>query len=241
MKIDYREQDLIRAFPNTAINLPVGDIWICKEEKEEKEEEEKEKEKENGLVIERKTVKDLEASIMDGRYREQRGRILAYCHEHHTQPLYIIEGPMRTRKLPKETLMKFLNRLTLHYQIAVIRTESVYETIEWLKTLEEQWKKDPKELQRTTALVQVSDGIHVQKKVNANDPKQFTLACLVQCPGISVKMAEVIYNEIGVLSEVMKATEKQIQEIKVGARKIGPVVSKRLFDLLHIVDGLDGK
>jgi len=235
MKIDYREHDLIKLLQaSTTANLPVGDIWIGLEEEEEKEEEKEkeEKEKKGGLVIERKTVKDLEASILDGRYREQRGRILSYCHQQGAQPLYIIEGPLRT-KLPKETIMKFLNRLTLHYQIAVIRTESVFETAEWLKTLEAQWEKNPQDLQRTTELVQVSDGLHVQKKVNANDPKQFTLACLTQCTGVSVKMAEAIHQSIGSLSEVMKASQEEIQQIKVGTRKIGPVVSKRLWELLH--------
>jgi len=87
-------------------------------------------------------------------------------------------------------------------------------------------------LQRKTDAIKVADGLHVQKKVNAQDPRQFSIACLSQCPGISVKMAETLINAFGSLKGVMEAPVKDIENVKVGARKVGPVVSKRLKDLL---------
>ena len=151
---------------------------------------------EGGVIIERKSIRDLEASILDGRYREQRGRILSYCQENKTQPMYILEGALSssTGRLQKKAIMKFINRLIFHYQIPVMQTASVQETAELIQTLVEQWKEDPKNLQRTTELVKVTDGIHVQKKANASDHRQFAISCLAQCPGVSVKMAEALID-----------------------------------------------
>lgn len=233
--IDYREADLIKVLEGkdkkmVVKQLVVGDIWIGMEGEGEEA-----KMAEGGLVIERKSIRDLEASILDGRYREQRGRILAFCHEHKTQPMYVLEGSLDslTGRLQKKALLKFINRLIFHYQIPVMQTSGMLETAELVETMEEQWNADPKSFQRTTELVKVSDGIHVQKKVNANDPKQFATACLVQCPGVSVKMAEAILAEFPSLKQVMDAPVKAIEQVKVGNRKVGPVVSQRLLEMLR--------
>ena len=106
MIVDTREAELIRLFTDEKVEievkqLSVGDIWI------------------GDLIIERKSIRDLEASILDGRYREQRGRILSYCQENKTQPMYILEGALSssTGRLQKKAIMKFINRLIFHYQI----------------------------------------------------------------------------------------------------------------------------
>lgn len=226
MFLDTREADLIPLLTATVKQLPVADIWIGTSD---------EKIAEGGLVIERKSIRDLEASILDGRYREQRGRILAFCHEHKTQPMYIIEGSLgsATGRLQKKALLKFIHRLIFHYQIAVMQTASLQETAELVQTLEEQWAEDPAALQRTTELVKVADGLHIQKKANASDPTQFAIAALAQCPGLSVKMAEQIIQTFGSFKGAFDAPLKELEAVKVGARKVGPVVAKRLYDLLH--------
>lgn len=229
MYLDNRETDLIKLLENleglSVKQLQVADIWIGVDT-----------EGKGGLIIERKSIRDLEASILDGRYREQRGRILSYCQENKTQPMYILEGPLssNTGRLQKKAIMKFINRLIFHYQIPVAQTASVQETAELIQALEEQWKDDPTSLQRTTELVKVTDGIHVQKKANASDYKQFGISCLAQCPGVSVKMAETLIDTFGSLKGVMNASVKEIENMKVGTRRVGPVVSKRLSDILNM-------
>lgn len=230
--LDNRESELIKILGNmeglSVKQLQVGDIWIGVNEDE--------KMFEGGLIIERKSIRDLEASILDGRYREQRGRILSYCQENKTQPLYILEGSLssNTGRLQKKAIMKFINRLIFHYQIPVAQTASIQETAELIHALVEQWKEDPNSLKRTTELVKVTDGIHVQKKVNAADFKQFGISCLAQCPGVSVKMAEALIGTFGSLKGVIDAPIKDIEAVKVGTRRIGPVVSKRLNEILNM-------
>ncbi len=229
--LDTRESELIKLLTNTdglsVKQLQVADIWIGVIE---------DKMAEGGLIIERKSIKDLEASILDGRYREQRGRILSYCQENKTQPMYILEGSLssNTGRLQKKAIMKFINRLIFHYQIPVAQTASVQETAELIQALVEQWKEDPNSLKRTSELVKVTDGIHIQKKANAADYKQFGISCLAQCPGVSVKMAEALIEAFGSLKGVIDAPVKDIENVKVGARKVGPVVSKRLSEILNM-------
>jgi ERCC4-type nuclease len=228
--LDTREGELIRllqAPPDIVKQLLVADVWIGITESNTISE--------GGLLIERKSIRDLEASILDGRYREQRGRLLASCHENKTQPMYIIEGSFSsgTGRLTKKALMKHINRLIFHYNIAVMQTSSISETAELIQTLAEQWKEDPTSLQRTTEVVKVTDGIHVQKKANAMDPRQFAICCIAQCPGVSVKAAEQLVTTFGSLPGVIQASKEDLEQVKVGARKVGPVVSKRLYELLH--------
>lgn len=235
--LDIRENDLIKIVSQSESTnelskyktkqLPVGDIWIGVNDNCEIIE--------GGLVIERKSIKDLEASILDGRYREQRGRILSFCEQFKSQPVYIIEGSWNSAsgRLGKKALMKFINRLILHYGIPIIQTGTIQETSELIQSMIEQFTEDPKNLQRTTDIIKVTDGIHIKKKDNSMDYSNFSISCLAQCPGVSVKMAETLINTFKSLEGIMKANIKEIELIKVGNRKIGPVVSKRLYSLLH--------
>jgi ERCC4-type nuclease len=148
--------------------------------------------------------------------------------------MYILEGHLSssTGRLQKKALLKFIHRLIFHYQIPVMQTQNVGETSELIGTLVEQWKEDPSTLMRTTELVKVTDGIHVQKKSNAADPTQFAITCLAQCPGVSVKMAEALITHFGSLKALMSAPKQDVESVKVGTRKVGPVVSTRLLELL---------
>jgi len=116
--VDTRERDLIILLSWPVKTLPVGDIWIGLSGEQMIP---------GGIVIERKTTDDLEASILDGRYREQRTRLTTYCQESGARPLYVIEGPMDRLwgKLTQETLQKYLNRLMLRYGVSVIHVDSM--------------------------------------------------------------------------------------------------------------------
>jgi ERCC4-type nuclease len=254
--IDYRETELIECLAKRGVEyqvepLPVGDIWLglpapsapsaLSAPLEVGDVEEKDSASvaaastsHAGLVIERKRITDFEASFLDGRYREQRGRILSFC-QNGAQPVYLLEGSWNslTGRITKKAMIKLLNRLTLRYQLPILHTASVEETAEWIQCLAEQWTEDPTALKRTQELVKVSDGIHVQKKKNALDPKAFVTACLAQCPGVSVKMADSLVATYPTLSRIMTLSLKELEEHKVGARRIGPAVAKRLWELLH--------
>jgi ERCC4-type nuclease len=244
--VDVRERDLIRLLgsPKTQA-LPIADIWIGVEETQEAT---------GGagatantvptltkgaILIERKTIRDLEASILDGRYREQKARLMTFCQEQGATPMYVLEGSYFTTsgRLSPQALMKIVARLQCKYKIAVIHTQSTAETSQLIEALHAQHQEDPAQF--------ASDGsdpvakssvetIHVQKKVNAGQPKHFATACLAQCPGISAKMADTITGQFKSWDQIMSASSDAISSIvQSNGRKIGPAAAGRLHDLLH--------
>ena len=225
---DTRERDLIPKLAIPTRNLPVGDIWIGLSGEEVGP---------GGIVAERKTVADLEASILDGRYREQKARLLTYCQQTNSRPLYIIEGNLDRihGKFTEDVLRKFLNRLQLRYGVAVIQTDSIDSTASLCRILLEQLQKDPTTfLSQDGAQKEYSHTVTVSKRANREDPKAFVGLVLQQCPGVSAAIASALVTAFVNLEGVMKASEAEIAGTMVTEkRRIGPAVAKRLYNLLH--------
>jgi ERCC4-type nuclease len=134
IKVDTREPDLLQQmnhlttsipiFKNIVIKsetLPIGDIIIC-DDTEEK------------LIIERKSVTDLLASIKDGRYEEQSYRLNGINHHNHNI-IYLIEGDVNRvnyfkgdNKLEKLTLYSAMFSLNYYKGFSVFRSFSLEET-----------------------------------------------------------------------------------------------------------------
>jgi len=226
--VDTRERDLIPLLhPWPTRTIPVGDIWIGLSGEDVCT---------GGIVAERKTTDDLEASILDGRYREQRTRLTTYCQQRGARPLYIIEGPMDRLwgKLTQETLQKYLNRLALRYGVSVMHTSSLQATATLCQLLAEQISTEPTVFVSTDpAALAYSSTVTVTKRGNKEDPRNFAACALQGCPGISAAAAEAILTAFGTLIGVMAADESALAAVQIGKRRLGPAVAKRLFALLH--------
>lgn len=227
-QLDDREHGLRGLLPQIRFaHLPVGDIWIGLSG---------EGVAANGLVVERKSVADLEASILDGRYREQRARLLSYCSEHKAHPIYCIEGDLdrlQGARLKKPALLKHLTRLSLRYHISVFQTASIEETAELIQILMEQWETDPKTFEQPAQLSYV-DARGSTRTSNSDDPEIFAVSVLQCCRGISSSGAQAILKACGgSLTGVWNAEQGFLASIQVGKQKVGPAKAKRLFELLH--------
>ena len=135
IKIDCREiklQQLCHAqltdTPDTiklvSESLPLGDIIICDDHGNEK------------VLIERKSLADLAASIRDGRYSEQ-GFRLNHCSLHNHQIYYVIEGDLRYYRpfkgLPdKKALLSAMVSMSYFKGFSLYRTINLEETAEWI-------------------------------------------------------------------------------------------------------------
>lgn len=144
IKIDYRETDLfsecekilalsLTEYKNIKIlscSIPLGDIIICNDDHEQTEEK---------IIIERKTLNDLAASIRDGRYTEQ-GFRLNECNIHNHNIIYAIEGDLRNykstffskNKIDKKALLSSLTSIQYFKGFSIMRTINVTETAEWI-------------------------------------------------------------------------------------------------------------
>ena len=222
--LDTREHGLIGLFPDTPTHqLSVGDCWIKVQNQDSPV-----------LVIERKTTSDFEASFLDGRYREQRTRLLAYCAEHKAKALYILEGGLdgRRRSMERSALQKLVNRLVLRYSVAVVYTKSLEDTASTLNLIASQIAEDPKVFEGEQ--LSYTDVIHTTKKANKDDQKAFACGALQGCPGVSAKSATAIWDATGSWQKLLDMDEKALAELKIGERRLGPAVAKRLWNLFHL-------
>jgi ERCC4-type nuclease len=133
IKVDNREQDLLKQIQNLVLFIPVfkqlkvetaalplGDIIIYDDNDEK-------------LVIERKCLNDLLASIKDGRYEEQSYRLNGLNHPNHNI-YYLIEGDVnksnrfKDNNIEKLTLYSAMFSLNYYKGFSVMRTLSMEET-----------------------------------------------------------------------------------------------------------------
>ena len=89
------------------------------------------KHKDQTIMIERKTINDLAASIGDGRYNEQSFR-LDKCNIHNHNIIYLIEGDIRnfknTNRITQKALYSSLLSLNIFKGFSVLRTFDLEET-----------------------------------------------------------------------------------------------------------------
>ena len=180
------------------------------------------------VIAERKAVADLESSLTDGRYREQRTRLLATCAQVGAKPLYIIEGPLdrlNGRKTIQE-LWTILNRLTMRYGIALMLTDDTAQTADYLTTLAKQVAADPLCFDASTIHTSYSAYVKTSKKETRADPRNFFSAVITQCPGVSAAIAALLAEKYKGLGELMGASAEEIACLVVGKRKIGKAVAE---------------
>ena len=101
-------------------SLPIGDILVKTDEGIDV------------MIIERKSLSDLLASIKDGRYEEQSHRLKHASGFPSHNIVYIIEGILSTLRTPMEKKLVFSSIASLNYfkGFSVMRTSSVQETAE---------------------------------------------------------------------------------------------------------------
>jgi len=231
--LDYRERGLQSLNPNLKqLTPPVGDIWIGDLSGTNL--------LSGGVILERKTLQDLEASILDGRYKEQRGRLLAYADEHQVAIGYIIEGSMKgwTGRLLESALRKHLTRLQFHHRIPVVQVASIQETLQTAELIEQQWVQDKGQFSWQSSIGSKTTPVSLSyvKSECRDSSKSFLIGTLAQCRGISETFAKVITNQHTSLEVILKLSQDELTLIcdpENPKRKLGKAVAERLYGLLH--------
>jgi len=132
IKIDTREGELLKKCQHTleivsnfkhltieTENLPLGDIIINDGTNDR-------------VIIERKTLTDLAASIKDGRYEEQSYRLNGIPHHNHNI-IYLIEGDLSKfntfkERIDKQTLYSAMFSINYFKGFSLMRSSSIEET-----------------------------------------------------------------------------------------------------------------
>jgi ERCC4-type nuclease len=249
--VDYREKQLIPLLENLKIkgkfknleikreNLPIGDVIIKDKNGEEK------------LIIERKSVSDLAASIKDGRYAEQSFR-LNNNRLHNHNIIYLIEGDIRYwnnkggkyTNIKAKTLYVTLFSLQYYKGFSIVRTFNIGETAEYILRLSDKMLRDKKgsyydiSFNKTTNIKDYCDVVNKVKKKNIK-PENIGEIILSQIPGISSITSRVILEKYGSLYKLLMAMKKDDKclnklTIKVGdkKRKISNTSIRNIYNYL---------
>jgi ERCC4-type nuclease len=245
--IDFREKELYEVLKGRAENLPfiiasqnleVGDVMIGLESGQPL------------LVMERKTLSDLASSNRDGRYREQRARLLSVKGQG-VAIAYIMEiGPsgwsnelnrIWPGKVVESTLYSIVLRLQLRYGISVLQVKDTAGTIALIGQLCKMLQEDNEVFSQagglvgdaTAAAAVYTEALSAQKSANRN-MKRPAAGMLCAVAGVGGKMSESILDACeGTLEGVLKKSEVELAAVSLGKRTVGKVLAKTLWAALH--------
>ena len=230
--LDNRENDLIENINKLNIkfekkNLLLGDISFNKDGKEL-------------LIIERKTLTDLLASIKDGRHREQKVRLMSKQNEN-VQIYYLYEGDIYNHK-NKDLIMSCAFNTMIRDNIKIIYSKNLNDTTDIIKkllkkTVEFENLLVNNEMNKT---MDYSDTIKSEKKKNMTKDICF-LAMLKQIPGVSTKCANSISKEYLNMSNLIlkyqmleneDEKKKLLKNIVIEKKRIGEKLSEKIYNFL---------
>jgi len=241
LRIDYREKilyaQLIQKMENVElINLDIGDIHFYIDNEVQ-------------LIFERKTIADLNASIKDGRYHEQKARLVSNFKRNRI--IYILEGsiPVETSKyIDKNIIYSGILHSIFRDEIFFYRTTGVEDTSNFIYELftrfiknKEEWLSYLNGKGRERALEPDVKVFQNTKKSDNITPNISFINMLSQIPGCSTKIAKeisIIYNSMSLLINELtnsKKPEELLKDIKLENRKIGPILSRRIYYYLFNV------
>ena len=242
--IDNREHELIlKLQSSTSIKveqLEVGDILFRLEG-------------ETVLIIERKTVNDLKASICDGRGREQKARLIGSTPRQRI--IYLVEGSLdktlnsKIGGVPVSTLIGSLINTQLRDGIKVYKTSTIDESAEFIIKLYEKLEKDG-DTYFMTEDGKSSDSTYaatLKKSKKANmTPKIWFIAQLSLIPQVTEKVATIIVEKYQSVRMLLQEYENTPEHLRIkllsdltftlasgASRRIGDKMSARIYHFLY--------
>ncbi|WP_396189559.1 ERCC4 domain-containing protein [Flavobacterium sp.] len=199
------------------------------------------------FVFERKTPIDLIASIRDGRYKEQKARLISNFPLHTIS--YIIEGDNVTASLSNtknntNTLLGAYYHTMFRDNIRILFTRNITETATFALTFAVKLLENPdkfKSMSKFESIDSYCDVIKMKKKKIDNiDPSVCYIMQLSQIPNISTKLAENIakhYPTMIALLTTIQCVDNPDDKIKLLTKidKIGKEKAYAILKYFHFV------
>jgi len=222
--IDNRENSLIKLLEENNINfekknLEIGDIQFIENDK-------------LIYIIERKTVNDLGASIKDGRYKEQKVRLLA---NNTSNIYYIIEGNIdNCNTLNRKALLGSIINMIFRDNIKIINSNNVLDTYNIIIQIQTKYN-DGKFKKIESNKDSYISSIKTNKKENMSK-ELCNIIQLATIPGVSKNISKIVIEQYGNISNLIDEFKKNddllLSEINLGKRKLGKSLSKKIYEYL---------
>ena len=175
------------------------------------------------LIIERKTVTDYAASIIDARSREQKKRLLANKHNAHV--MYLVEGNIlkdntsyKYNKIDKYTIISSIINTMYRDNINVFHTSNVMETIFLLEAIYKKLDKQGDSFLKTKSTYEEDLINTVKSSKKANITPKINFKMMLNCiPGVSNKVSDRIVDKFGsmkILIENLNKIENKKEKIE---------------------------
>ena len=238
--IDHREnalhchENLWECKP-TRQNLNVGDIQFVDNNSQ------------TIFCVERKTISDLADSIKNGRYREQKYRLLKSYPANMIG--YLIEGHIPSisttfQGITWKTIMGVILNLQLRDNINVFTSQNPEESVEILKMLQKKLTKGLSNQNQTTSDKEYHHHTGISKKSQLTPEMCFKIQ-LSQIPAVSHNIADKIVEMYPTLPKLILAFQKEgpdlLKTLIIGkgsekrkASQLGSKRSHKIFDFLGL-------
>ena len=209
-KIDNRERDLIQSlnqinFNYITVNHDIGDIQIIYVDENKVEH--------NLVVIERKTYDDLSTSIKDGRYKEQKNRILNSI-SNNIRKIYVLEGNKNDFKLSKNVLDGTIVNTMIRDNIHIFISKNINNTIELINNILKNIDKYKENIINNQNNLETNNVlINTSKKSNMSSEK-FFLNMMSGIPGISKKTASKFVEKFNNINNMFNHFHKNLDNNK---------------------------
>lgn len=183
------------------------------------------------LVIERKSITDLYSSIKDGRWREQKARLLGNFPQ--DKILYLVEDKkVNYNCLNMKTIHGSIINTLLRDKIKILFSKSINDTVLIINILLDRLLKKPEFFEQSTE-INYCETLKIKKKDNMT-PETCQQMQLAQIPGVSVKIAEKLLNHYGTLRNIMLEDSIDPNIQVTDKRKLGKVLAERVQEYLLI-------
>jgi len=226
--LDTRETKLISEFKKnnfkiTIKQLQLADILITQDNN-------------TILAIERKTISDLASSNTDGRYREQRTRLIENYLKKGIKVIYLIEGfnyQNNNTRLESSTALSIFVNLIIRDNIYVYHSLNVYESFLFIRKIS---KNFPKIINKSPNQTNYISSIKLKKKDNIT-PENYFQIILCQIPSVSLNSSSKIINKYPTIKSLMEKykgiSEKDGKLLLQKECGLGKILSIRIYNYLY--------
>lgn len=221
--VDIRECGIIQVFKDKQLegefereSLPLGD-FLFKDDNTQY------------LIIERKTYEDLAASIVDGRFREQKSRLIE-MKASGSRVMYIIEGNPRgyKGKVPYKTLQSAILNLMLVHDFMVMFSSDICNTVDILMLIKSK-------LEASGNSDTATGTVHMRMPSRGDKIRDnLFLMLMMVIPGVSQKIGEKICSRYSCMAALVKAFEEGGEHLLADIqltekRKLGKALSSKIY------------